>query len=127
MKIKLKLFFYIIIFLICSNLAAQNSRKSDHECLGLLAVLPVMLVPEMDEYYRKLEASDSNQPLIPLLLSKINDMANKNNPDALYTLGVFYDLGYCVEQNKSVAIKFYKKASELGSARAKDALIHPMK
>ncbi len=46
----------------------------------------------------------------------------RNDPDALYYIGLIYYEGYGVDKNEELGIKYWKKADKAGSLDAKYAL-----
>ncbi|NPA82507.1 MAG: sel1 repeat family protein [Epsilonproteobacteria bacterium] len=46
----------------------------------------------------------------------------KNDPDALYYIGLIYFEGYGVDKDEELGIKYWKKADKAGSLDAKYAL-----
>jgi hypothetical protein len=52
----------------------------------------------------------------------IQERAEQGNADAQYNLGVMYDNGQGVPQDKAEAVKWYRKAAEQGHARSQFSL-----
>ena len=48
--------------------------------------------------------------------------ADQGNASAQYKIGVFYENGYGVTQDKEQAMQWYKKAAEQGNESAKSAI-----
>jgi TPR repeat protein len=53
---------------------------------------------------------------------EVKEAAEQGDADAQYNLGLMYDNGEGVEQDKFEAVKWYKKAAEQGHAEAQNNL-----
>lgn len=68
-------------------------------------------------WYKK-AAMNGNVEAKVMLMRMYNMMANNNNPDGLYNLGLCYYEGFCVEKDLSKAYEYFNRAASLGHAGA---------
>jgi TPR repeat protein len=110
----------ILVLLTCaaSSSGAELSKEQEYECLSLIAVLPVMANPRMQTLGdRAYEMGGSS-----LLMQQIRNLADEGVPEALYSLGVLYENGYCVPKDIEKGHSLYKEAARHGSQEAKERL-----
>ena len=87
-------------------------------------LLPLCLVATMSaaspslaiDYNTGLEAYKSGKYAVAL--QHWGSLASKGEPRAQYAIGLIYDKGKGVRQNKETAVNWYRKAAEGGLARA---------
>jgi TPR repeat protein len=112
----------ILVLMTCisSSSGAELSKEQEYECLSLIAVLPVMGNAKMqalakdEKVYQKGGSS--------LLVHTIQNLADAGDPEALYSLGVLYENGYCVPKDLEKGLSLYKEAARRGSQEAKKRL-----
>lgn len=68
----------------------------------------------LDELYK-----NYNFDLEERYFQKINDVAQRGNPDAQFRIGRCFDKGYHIKENKEEAKKWYTLAAEQGSSSSK--------
>jgi TPR repeat protein len=59
---------------------------------------------------------------LPRDLSSVRSAAERGEPEAEKTLGVYYELGLTVRQDTAEAVKWYRLAAEHGNAEAQFSL-----
>jgi TPR repeat protein len=100
---------------------AEFSKDMENDCLELIAVLPVMADQGMQELGNDNRVYAEGGYL--LLVRKIQSLAEESNADALYSLGVLHESGYCGQsKDAEKALSFYKEAATRGSRQAKERL-----
>ncbi|GGY05448.1 tetratricopeptide repeat protein [Paludibacterium paludis] len=82
--------------------------------VALLAALAA--VPAFADYQDAMRAIQKKDYAKALPLMK--EEADKNNPDALYALGVIHAQGLGVDKNPAESLKWFEKAAEAGNANA---------
>jgi TPR repeat protein len=87
---------------------AQSADQEVNLCKALLAVLPVMAHPAVDEVVRKPGASIGD------LVSRILELASRNVPDAQYAVGLMLQTGDCLEKNLQGALELITLAADGG-------------
>jgi TPR repeat protein len=97
----------------------EEGREARENCLGLIAVLPVMKHPRMQELAESpaLYKSGGNA----LAINAVASLAREGNADALFTLGMMFESGYCFGANRDLQTSqlLYREAASRGSAEAK--------
>lgn len=119
---EMKVSTFRILMVVLANFVAapmhalgQNANEKEYECLELVAVLPIMQNARMQTLANQKEIY--NDPSI--LVKAMEELAQQRDVDALYSLGMLHELGYCVQKkDKATALALYKQAAEQGSAQA---------
>ena len=97
----------------------EEGQEARENCLGLMAVLPVMKHPKMQELAElpALYESGGNA----LAINAVASLAREGNADALFTLGMMFESEYCFGAGRDLQTSqlLYRKAAARGSAEAK--------
>jgi hypothetical protein len=97
----------------------QEGQEARENCLGLLAVLPVMKHPKMQELAESsaLYKAGGNG----LAVDAVASLSREGNADALFTLGMMFESEYCfgAGRDPQTSQLLYREAATRGSAEAK--------
>ena len=97
----------------------EEGQQARENCLGLMAVLPVMKHPKMQELADSpaLYKSGGNA----LAVNAVASLAREGNADALFTLGMMFESEYCFGANRDLQTSqlLYREAATRGSSEAK--------
>ena len=97
----------------------EEGQEARENCLGLMAVLPVMKHPKMQELAESpaLYKSGGNA----LAVNAVASLAREGNADALFTLGMMFESEYCFGPGRNLQTSqlLYREAASRGSAEAK--------
>jgi TPR repeat protein len=97
----------------------EEGQEARENCLGLMAVLPVMKHPRMQELAESpaLYKSGGNA----LAINAVASLAREGNADALFTLGMMFESDYCFRAKRDLQTSqlLYREAAARGSAEAK--------
>ena len=110
----------ILVLMTCASSAsgAELSKDQEYECLSLIAVLPVMANARMQTLDERVYQRGGST----LLVQTIKNLADEGAPEALYSLGVLYESGYCMPKDIEKGISLYQEAARHGSPEAKERL-----
>jgi TPR repeat protein len=96
----------------------EEGQEARENCLGLMAVLPVMKHPKMQELAESpaLYKSGGNS----LAINAVASLAREGNADALFTLAMMFESEYCFGANRNLQTSqlLYREAATRGSAEA---------
>lgn len=97
----------------------EEGQEARENCLGLMAVLPVMKHPKMQELAESpaLYKSGGNT----LAVNAVASLAREGNADALFTLGMMFESEYCFGSGRNLQTSqlLYREAATRGSAEAR--------
>lgn len=97
----------------------QEGQEARENCLGLMAVLPVMKHPKMQELAESpaLYKSGGNA----LAVNAVASLAREGDADALFTLGMMFESDYCFGAGSDLQASqlLYREAATRGSSDAK--------
>ena len=100
----------------------EEGQEARENCLGLMAVLPVMKHPKMQKLAElpALYESGGNT----LAINTVASLAREGNADALFTLGMMFESEYCFGACRDLQTSqlLYREAATRGSAEAKARL-----
>lgn len=99
--------------------AIDEGQEARENCLGLIAVLPVMKSPQMQALIASPEIYKAGGNA--LMVKAVAARAKAEEADALFTLGMLFESGSCFGGKKDLKLAhaLYLQAAERGSPEAK--------
>jgi TPR repeat protein len=99
--------------------AIEEGQEARENCLGLMAVLPVMKHPKMQELAGSPALYESGGNA--LAINAVASLARAGNADALFTLAMMFESEFCFGANRDLQASqlLYREAATRGSAEAK--------
>ncbi|MEO8836768.1 MAG: hypothetical protein ABI364_08515 [Caldimonas sp.] len=96
-----------------------EDQEARENCLGLMAVLPVMKHPKMQALAESPALYESGGNA--LAVNAVASLAREGNADALFTLGMMLESRYCFGPSPDLQSSqlLYREAAARGSAEAK--------
>ncbi len=96
-----------------------EDQEARENCLGLLAVLPVMKESSMQVLANSPEIYKAGGN--SLAVNAVAELARTGHADALYSLGMFFESGNCFvgKPDMKTAQALYREAAARGSGEAK--------
>ena len=82
-----------------------SRQPTEEECLGLIAVLPAMQVPEMQAFYEANRDAGGKA-----LAGKLRSLADAGDKTAQFTYGTLLMTGHCVPQDLCAARKYREQS-----------------
>ena len=88
--------------------------KIDNKC----PLCRIDLRLKVKDILEKIKFHSKNKEYIKILIDSLEQLAGRNNLDALFNLSIIYSQGKYIEKNNELSIKYLIKSADLGFSEA---------